>query len=240
MGITHSFVSAVTDQGNAGEVGPNEWNAAHVGLEVRYTPVQEKVSANSNTNSLAVTLDSTPTNGNKMYLLSAHSSTGTISSITQTNVSWSNLLKTSSLNPTVELWVGTVSASAGTGITVAYSDTIWSSYYVFEATGLAGTVDQSSVSGSTTTGYQTGTITPSSEKVVVSVMGTSNGSTAFSNNSISLSQGIIISPVAFLSLSGSGSALGTVMAAIYKTAASTSVLYGSASGNHTSIIASLN
>ncbi len=105
-------------------------------------------NGSANTNSLGLTLAAAPTASNFLVLVSQHGDAGTISSITQTNVSWALLKKfTQGTTPTIEIWLGTVSASAGTGITVAYSTTNYSQYLVSEWSGLAGTLDAFKLSG---------------------------------------------------------------------------------------------
>lgn len=208
---------------------------------MRVQPVQEKVSANSSTNSKAVTLDTTPTNGNTLFMILVQSSSsGGASSITQTNVTWTKVIGTTSLNPMTELWKGVVGASASTSVTANLNTTAYNAFYIAEFSGIVSTVDQSSVSGATTTGYQTGSITPSNRSLVIAGMGTSDGSTPFGNGALDMGGGIDIAPIAYKALSGSSTALGTVMVGICSAPSGipTSTLFNSAGGNHTSIIAS--
>jgi hypothetical protein len=97
----------------------------------------------TSTNSLGITMDSTPTNGNYLILCSSRDNTGTITSITQTNVTWTVLVAYNANGPSIEIWKGQVSASAGTSITVAYSNVAFSYISVYEFAGISGTLDQS-------------------------------------------------------------------------------------------------
>jgi hypothetical protein len=120
------------------------------GLPMGKLPLHSDTQAGStNTNSLALTLGSTPTNGNLLILVSGRDDNGTISSITQTNVTWTLVAKATAA-PMVEVWKGVVSASPGTGITVAYSTTSFSQYVVTEWVGITGTLDTSVVNSGTT------------------------------------------------------------------------------------------
>lgn len=132
-------------------------------------PVQEKAATGgTSTNSLAATLGATPTAGNVLVLCSAAESSQNISSITQTNVSWSKLAETpASTAPHAEIWVGVVSASAGTTITVNYSATNYCGWAVQEWADLAGTLDQSDVASSATSRIAIPLITPTDATALV-------------------------------------------------------------------------
>jgi hypothetical protein len=138
------------------------------GSGARY-PVQEKAASHTSTNSLGVTLGAAPTNGNVLILISECEGSSNITGITQTNVTWTKLAEsTASTSPHTEIWKGVASASAGTGITVAYSASNWSGYVVSEWSGLTGTLDQTAAS--TNTGRSTGylpAITPTSSTALV-------------------------------------------------------------------------
>jgi hypothetical protein len=85
-----------------------------------------------------------------------------ISSITQTNVSWSKLAEsTASSSPHCEIWVGIVSGSADTGITVTYSDTTYCGFHASEWSGLTGTLDQSGAITGAAQGSFLPVVTPS-------------------------------------------------------------------------------
>lgn len=79
------------------------------------------VTVNSaSTNPFTITLPGTPTNGNTLFLnLSVSAPAGvTISSITQTGVTWALVARSNSNTRLVEQWIGTSVSGAGTGITV--------------------------------------------------------------------------------------------------------------------------
>lgn len=215
---------------------PNRFSPPPI-LERRAIPIQDKVAANSSSNSKAASLDSTPVAGNVLLLCSSIAGNNTITSITQTNVTWTQLLGTSGLTPTVELWKGVVSASPGTSITVAYSGTNFNCWWAGEFAGLAGTVDQSSVSGATVTHWRTGAITPSADSLVIATMGTSNGATPF--DVAAFGGGVMATPPAILPSTDNQAVIGTLNVACYRTALTTNGLFARASGNHTSVIASI-
>jgi hypothetical protein len=141
-------------------------------------------NGSTNTNSLALTLGSTPTNGNLLILVSGRDDNGTISSITQTNVTWTQIA-TSTAAPRLEVWKGVVSASPGTGITVAYSTTSFSQYVVTEWNGITGTLDTSVVnSGSTALGNRprTPSILPGqTDALVIGGMTTTSNGTPYNS-----------------------------------------------------------
>lgn len=103
-------------------------------------PVQE-VAAGWNATTLTM---AAPTNGNVVLAMFILESTQRVSSITQTNVTWTRLAETTvGTAPRCEVWAGVAAASAGTGITVAYSDAGNGGWMIAEFNGLAGTLDQS-------------------------------------------------------------------------------------------------
>lgn len=165
-----------------------KWAAAGGGggaTGVRY-PVQDKSPGSTSTNSKAVTLSSTPTNGNRLVLVSVNESTFAISSITQTNVTWSLLAQTTAgVAPVIEIWTGSVAASAGTTITVAYSGSAFCNYHVSEWASLSGTLDQSAKTNGGTSGSSNNQylpiITPTNAAaLVISGSSTTNNSTTYS------------------------------------------------------------
>jgi hypothetical protein len=112
------------------------------GTGARY-PVQELAITASSAASQAGTLGTAPTNGNTLILCSENEGANNVSSITQTNVAWTKLAETpASTAAHAEIWKGVVSASAGTGITVAFSGTAFCGWFASEWTGLTGTLDQ--------------------------------------------------------------------------------------------------
>ena len=109
-------------------------------------PVQSKSfgSGGSNTNSLAVTLSSSPTNGNLLICGIDRDAAGTISTITQTGVTWTQLI-TSGVGaaPVAEIWKGVVGAGASATLTIACSTTTYTNALISEWNGITGTLDQS-------------------------------------------------------------------------------------------------
>ena len=116
-------------------------------------PVQMANNAASGT-SYTITLGSTPTNGNKLILVGgAQSVSGSISSITQTNVTWSQLHGYGANGAYVDIWVGSVGASAGTSIAVVHAAGSFTAGRVGEWAGLAGTLDTSKDATGTSADY---------------------------------------------------------------------------------------
>lgn len=74
----------------------------------------------SGTTAIGLVYASAPTNGNRCYILVCSNSRGA-SSITQTNVTWTNLFTGNDGTRWTELWVGVVAASAGTTATVNFA-----------------------------------------------------------------------------------------------------------------------
>ena len=107
--------------------------------------VQGNARGISNTTTLTVTLDSTPTSGNKLIASIGgwawSGTTPTVSSISQTNVSWEKAI--SVVRPTnycdAEVWLGAVSASASTTVTITLSAAGQGIADICEYSGLADT-----------------------------------------------------------------------------------------------------
>jgi hypothetical protein len=128
-----------------------------------FKPIQDKASgAGSNTNSLALTLGSTPTNGNILLACIDRDATGAITSITQTNVTWTQLISSGNgTAPVVEIWKGVVGASAGTTLTIACATTTYTGVHVSEWAGITATiVDSATASGVTFSPGWAGPSTP--------------------------------------------------------------------------------
>lgn len=209
---------------------------------IKAPPVQDAVAANSNTSSKSVTLSSIPTNGNKLILCITISYNTTVSSVTQAGVTWTKLLNTTGFNPTVEIWIGDIGASASQTVTVTYAYGAFNSFWIGEFSFLStGSVDKSYVSSTTTTSDYTGIINPSAFGLVVAVMGTSNGSTPFSTNGTAEVLGSVnLIPPAISGLSGNSTILGTLCVGIYQSNYQSQVYFGgNPSGDHASIIASI-
>jgi hypothetical protein len=87
------------------------------------TRVQGNARGTTTTNTITVTLGSTPVSGNVLVAAigtySTYDISITVSSITQTNVNWSKLIScTYSRYSNVEIWLGKVGANAGVSITI--------------------------------------------------------------------------------------------------------------------------
>jgi len=111
-------------------------------------PVQDKATGGgTNTNALAVTLGSTPTNGNLLIACIDRDATGAITSITQTGVTWSQLATSgTSTAPVVEIWKGVVGAGASASLTINCATTTYTGAHISEwPSSIAGTLDQSAV-----------------------------------------------------------------------------------------------
>ena len=204
------------------------------------TVVQDAASTNSNSSTKSVTLSRAPWPGNVLILCMSIATTTTISSISQTGVTWTQVAGNSGLNPTVAIWKGVVGSSPGSTITVTIGTSGFNSFWVGEFNGVAGTLGVHSESTSAAAAYDTGTIVPASYSLIVSVMGTTNGSTPFlatSNNEFN--SGVRVVTPALSVLSGSGSALGTLNVSAYYSGDSTGVRYGNVSGNVASVIAAI-
>jgi hypothetical protein len=130
-------------------------------------PVQDAAAASGSASSQGVTLGATPTTGNHLLLVSESEGGTNISSISQTNVTWTKLAEsTASTAPHCEIWIGVAAASAGTGITVNYSGETYCGFTVSEWSGLTGTLDQSAVSTNVSNQYIP-TITPTDVTALV-------------------------------------------------------------------------
>jgi hypothetical protein len=202
--------------------------------------IQDAVSANSNSSTKAITLPNTPWPGNVLILCISISAATTITGVTQTGVTWTQLVGNSGVSPTIGVWKGVISSGASNTATVSFGTGAFNACWIGEFNGIAGTLGTSSVHAPTAGLYVTDTITPSQFSLIISVMGTTNGTNPFvtaqdwENNS-----GLQVYPPAYSSLSGNGTALGTLLTSAYYTQSSTAVKYGNASGNLASIILSL-
>lgn len=96
------------------------------------------LSAGSTT-SLAVTMGSTPTNGNFMVAIIATNggTTGRVSSIAQTGATWVKAVDVASASCTVDIWYAENISSAGTGVTINYVASLLNNAIVLEYSGIA-------------------------------------------------------------------------------------------------------
>jgi hypothetical protein len=165
--------------------GGVEWGADATGgggsTGARY-PVQDKPSNWGSGNSAALTLGTTPTNGNLLIAMVAIEGSTNVSSITQTNVTWTRVEQsTASTSPHCEIWKGVVAASAGTGVTVAFSGSTYCGFHCSEWSGVTGTLDQSAVS-TNVSNRNIPTITPTDQTALVITGGaTSSYGSGFSS-----------------------------------------------------------
>jgi hypothetical protein len=142
VGGTNGHVLTVDN----GETLGMKWAAAAGGsgaTGARY-PVQGKESSAGNQSSVGITLTSTPTNGNLLICTVASEGTQNVSSITQTNVTWTKVAETTaSTAPHAEIWKGVVATSAGATATITWGTSYYCCAYISEWTGVTGTLDQS-------------------------------------------------------------------------------------------------
>lgn len=139
-------------------------------MSISTTPVQQATGQVAlGTSSGTVTL-STPTNGNTIILVisTADLTSPTISSVAQTNVTWTQALASPNTNTRAWIYYGLVAASPGTTITVTLGSnavTNWS-LSAAEWSGVATTspLDVSNSNIGSSTNPATGTITPTASK----------------------------------------------------------------------------
>ena len=149
-------------------------------------PIQDKGSGGgTNTNALAFTLRSTPTNGNLLIACIDRDATGAISNITQTGVTWSQVVSSgNAATPVVEIWKGVVGSGASASGTINCATTTFTGYHISEWHGVTGTLDTSAttshvgvVAGA---GTSTASITPgSANALVIGCVSTDSNTTQF-------------------------------------------------------------
>jgi len=91
------------------------------------TFIQAKQAGTGNT-ALTLTMDATPTSGNVIVLGSFSNGNAGLSTVVQTNVTWTNMLTgTATVATKMEIWIGKVAASAAALITItrAGGNAIW-------------------------------------------------------------------------------------------------------------------
>lgn len=141
------------------------------GAPASKVPVQEVTNLGSSANSQAGTWGSTPTNGN-LLIACIESEGGTnVTSISQTNVTWTKVAEsTASTSPHAEIWKGVVGASASTSMTVNFSGTTFCGFTASEWNGITGTLDQSATvtnQSQTSAHNAIPTITPTNNNALV-------------------------------------------------------------------------
>ena len=102
--------------------------------------VQSKTGTAVASTTISLTMDSAPTNGNFLVIAigTLSSSNDRVSSITQTNVTWTKAISVANSSiAESEVWYGVASASAGTGITVNLAAALTARCVVAEYSGVA-------------------------------------------------------------------------------------------------------
>jgi hypothetical protein len=142
--------------------------------------VQQANSGWNNTASAGFSFGAAPTNGNYLYIVFITEGNNIVSSLTETNVSWSVLKQsTAGSTPHIEIWQGLASGSAGTGVTISVSG---GGNYCFawgvEFAGLTGTLEDFAITtavAATAGGDASGVVTPTSSGALVIGALTSSG-----------------------------------------------------------------
>lgn len=206
----------------------------------RAFPIQEILSVNSSSSSKSITLPVPPTAGNVLIITLAMNSNTSITSIVQTNVTWASLVGSTGTVPTVAIWRGIVGGSPGSSVTITYGATGYNAFWIGEFSGISGTLNTSSVSASITGVYTTGIITPTVDSLIISAIGTDNGTNPFVPiYNIEIFSGIIVCPKSYISTVSSVTAVGSLLTSAYHTSQSTGVMYGQASGHLVTVIAAI-
>lgn len=149
--------------------------------------VQSARSGPTNASSYGATLGVAPTVGNLLIACVVNEGATTVNSITQTNVTWTLMVRATGANGRSELWLGVPSASPGTAATAAMSGGTWGSLTILElvGTGLSGIIDLTATSSfsynsSSSPLNQVGPLTPSvSSALVVAALGHSGYSSNY-------------------------------------------------------------
>jgi hypothetical protein len=141
-----------------------KWAAAAGGSVVGYVPLNY-AKASGTTASLAITVAAGLSTSLFIGFMSTTSGS-TVSSVTQTNVTWTKIHSAANgSNSGVEIWKGVPSGTPGTTVTWAMSASQLIEAYVTEwpsAAGLSGTLDQSSDQTGTAQTMRSGVIVPTS------------------------------------------------------------------------------
>ncbi|PIY17484.1 hypothetical protein CO112_00865 [Candidatus Dojkabacteria bacterium CG_4_9_14_3_um_filter_150_Dojkabacteria_WS6_41_13] len=143
------------------------------------TLVQQAVNGQSTT-ALGVTLGSTPTVGNTLIAFIGNTSARTVT-LSQTNVTWTKVTNFINGSAALDVWIGTISASAGTTVTITGSGASWLGANVTEWTGLTGTVVQSHITSGTGSVQSTKQFLPTSGNLVVGLSVMTTGATDFAS-----------------------------------------------------------
>ena len=184
VGATNGHVLTI----DSGEATGLKWAAGGGGSIIAgKKPIQDKATgAGASASTRAITLDATPTNGNTLIaVIAVEDGTKSVSSISESNVSWSKIAGTTpGTTPVVEIWAGAVSGSASTSITINFSGATYNGAVVSEWNGITGTVVDTStivglVSGSNPSGYvfSPTLVNTSADALVIGGSTTSNNGT---------------------------------------------------------------
>lgn len=104
------------------------------------TRIQFKTGTAAAATTISVTLDGAPSNGNGLVIAitTSGTSTGRVSSISQTGVTWTKAIEVAHASgPTSEIWYGLNASSASASITVNLAATLNAHCVVAEYSGLA-------------------------------------------------------------------------------------------------------
>jgi predicted esterase len=154
---------------NVGSANPYTINmTANYSLTAVFTPtpvkkitrVQGNTKGTSTSNTISVTMSSTPTSGNVLIATIAIYDK-TVSSISQTGVSWTKQISSqySSSYLVSEIWLGVIGSGASKSITITLSGNSYSCADVCEYSGIATSnfLDKTATAKGTTTATNTGT-----------------------------------------------------------------------------------
>lgn len=110
--VKHAFTSEKSDGADATQVQPSNWNADHL-----LTPDVIQIKMGDPTVATLV-LNSAPTDGHTLVLYT-DSTTGQVSAVSSTNTTWSQMTtQTSAASTYHAVWIGKVSGTGGTTITI--------------------------------------------------------------------------------------------------------------------------
>jgi len=161
-------------------------------------PIQT-VSNQGTGSTLALTV-SAPSNGNIVTMCVAVSaiSTGQVSSITQTGVTWTKVVEGVNVSSEIEFWVGTGVSSAGTTATINFGSSVTAQAQFMEFSGLrASPTDVSATSSGTNTTTVTMasvTSTNANDLIICASVASSTNPLASPTSSFTLSSDLTTAP----------------------------------------------
>lgn len=174
--LVHSKVSAKSDGADATKVQPSDWNDNHVIKGPRQVVLPNAVGGGT---TIACTFPRTPLTDSVFFICSEMvvSTVQAISSISQTNVTWTLIhAANNGTSAKVELWVGVGNGSTpGTTATITYAGTItnavvWASEWPGGYLTSTPVLDQSADATGTGTNQATGVIVPTVTKSLTFVL----------------------------------------------------------------------